>query len=218
MRIERACQAYPAAPLHSAPLDKVRTPADELVRLTRGAAWSAYARGADAVELFNYMGIGKDPRTAALLDECASAEALEGLDRSFFLSYNDLDMSDWLFFPGWRKDGVFARWTELMLRRGEYPYALPRPLRPGVWESFRFASGPCTEKGLRLSVEFEGLPEDARVQIAGADCVLRGGVREAPAGLYPPEDVTVRVCAPEECRVTAACLHVRFPADGAAEQ
>lgn len=210
VRIERACHAYPGAPMDDMPIVGAKMNPEMLNCLTRGAAWTAYHRGADSVELFNYMAARNQPENASIFTDCASVETLAGRKRSFMLTYNDLDMSDWLFFPGWRKDGVFDAWVEQSLAKGTYPYQLPRPIYPGKAERFEFASGPVKESGARISVTLAGLPETARVWIAGARCRYENGAWYAPEGTVSEEDITVLAESDATARVTGAMLTVDF--------
>lgn len=210
IRIERACHPFPGAPMDDIPIVGAKMKPDMLTAITRGAAWSAYHHGADSVELFNYMAARNQPENAPIFSDCASLESLRGKDRSFMLTYNDLNMSDWLFFPGWRKDGVFERWIELELARGTYPYQLPRPLIPKVPTEFVFATGAVEETSAEISVTFAGLPENARVWIADVRCDFANGTWTAPKGTAFADDVCVRVESDSACRITSAVLDVKF--------
>ncbi len=214
VRIEHAYQAYPGAPEQGGTMPEMKKCIENTVRYTRGAAWSAYCRGAKDIEFFNYNRPRNEPEGAPLFADCSSKESLLGKERWFMISYNDLDMPYNLHCTGWRQPGVFPKYIEESLADGSYPYQLPRPVKPGTAEKFVFPSGPVPEKEARLQVCFTGVPQGARVTLAGAEGVFNGTGWDFPAGTVVTGDAEVAVAntAQEEYYVTEAVLKVLFPA------
>lgn len=214
VRIEHAYQAYPGAPEQGGTMPEMKKCIENTVRYTRGAAWSAYCRGAKDIEFFNYNRPRNEPEGAPLFADCSSKESLLGKERWFMISYNDLDMPYNLHCTGWRQPGVFPKYIAESLADGSYPYQLPRPVKPGTAEKFVFPSGPVPEKEARLQVCFTGVPQGARVTLAGAEGVFNGSGWDFPAGTVVTGDAEVAVAntAQEEYFVTEAVLKVLFPA------
>ncbi|MBQ9500601.1 MAG: hypothetical protein IJU70_00445 [Lentisphaeria bacterium] len=213
VRIEHAYQAYPGAPEQSGTMPEMKKCIGNTVRYTRGAAWSAYCRGAKDIEFFNYNRPRDTPEGAPLFADCSSKESLLGKERWFMISYNDLDMPYNLHCTGWRQPGVFPKYIAESLADGSYPYQLPRPVKPGKTEKFVFPSGPVPEKEARLQVCFTGVPQGARVTLGGAEGVFSGAGWDFPAGTAVSGDAEVGVTntAQEEYYITEAVLKVLFP-------
>ena len=213
VRIEHAYQAYPGAPEQGGTMPEMKKCIENTVRYTRGAAWSAYYRGAKDIEFFNYNRPRNAPEGAPLFADCSSKESLLGKERWFMISYNDLDMPYNLHCTGWRQPGVFPKYIAESLADGSYPYQLPRPVKPGAAEKFVFPSGPVPEKEAHLQVCFTGVPQNARVTLSGSEGVFNGSGWDFPAGTAVAGDAEVSVAntAQEEYYVTEAVLKVLFP-------
>ena len=213
VRIECFQNAYPGGPRLDSPRREIPGAFEKAVCFTRGAAWSAYHRGADHLEFFNYHRVRHDPVGRKLFADCASRESLRGKERWSAVCYDDVDMPCDLYYNGWRQPGVFEKYMSESLADGSYPYALPRRIGPGKREKFLFPSGPVPEENACLRAVFSGVPADARVSLGGVPGVCREGGWDFPAGTKVESDAVVEVVSPpgKECYVTEAVLQVRFP-------
>jgi hypothetical protein len=114
----------------------------------RGAAMAALARGSQGIYLFNYFDVGRS--YPELLHEMHSVEAMRGKDRSYVVTFVDINV------PG-----------------KPIPPALPRKLGPGESAEFRLFIGPKPIEGargeVRLDLEAEGPGGQPAVEVTVND-------------------------------------------------
>lgn len=211
VRIENAYQPYPDDVMNNLILPDLKRTNKSNICFTRGAAWSAYCRGAESIEFFNYMSVRSTKECRPIFNDCASLETLKGKERWTMITYNDLDMDDFIFFKGWREPGYFSNWIEENIKTGKYPYQLPRRIAPNATETFSFPCGRILEPNAKVHIAFAGLSTKASVTFQGLptihndtewilhDCILNENDAKVKVTNLSDEDMFIREALMKVC-------------------
>jgi hypothetical protein len=153
---------------------------------------AALARGSQGIYLFNYFDVGS--QMPQLLKEMHSVETLAGKDRSYVVTYTDIQV------PG-----------------KPIPAALPKTLRPGESAEFHVTIGPGPLPGatgrveLALVPEKGGAPPAARVALNGSPALGDGRAFAAPAFREGGNTIRVTNAGPSGVTVEWVELCLHFP-------
>jgi len=158
----------------------------------RGAAMAHLARGSQGIYVFNYFDVGK--KYPFLLNEMNSVEAMKGKDRSYVVTYVDVNI------PG-----------------KPIPPALPKKLAPGGQSEFRLYIGPKPIAGARgeiqLTLTGDGSQCTVLVNDQPTQAASKPGLYTFPRDAFCEGYNTVRVKNAGTGAVTVGGveLSVRFP-------
>ena len=161
----------------------------------RGAAMAALARGSQGIYVFNYFDVGSG--YPELLQQMHSVEALRGKDRSYVVTFVDINV------PGKR-----------------IPPALPKKLGPGESAEFRLFIGPKPIEGARGEVHLDlaaGAPNDPMTAevLVNDQPATAGKVFSFGRSAFRDGDNVIRVrnAGASAITVRSVELCVRFPSD-----
>ncbi|MDD5729103.1 MAG: hypothetical protein PHV59_11120 [Victivallales bacterium] len=115
----------------------------------RGFAMTAWDRGADGIYMFNMMGWQFKEEFRHVFSELGNPETMLGKDRSYVLTWDDMELSIGQQDKCYRVKGYFDKWYAERLREGNYSFALPALIKASEQWKFKFHIGPKPEPELK---------------------------------------------------------------------
>jgi hypothetical protein len=176
---------YPAAP-----------PLENTPEQIRGAAMGALARGSQGIYLFNYMNVGNS--RPYLLKELGAVDTLASKDRSYLVTYTDIEIPNRPIAP-----------------------ALPKSLTPRKSATFPLYIGPKPSSDARAEITLTLKPEEpgrqceAKVTLNGGSPVRTRGF-EFPSNSFREGYNLIRIVntGASTINVNGVELLLRFPKGG----
>ena len=201
--IENAISSFPCA--HPSPVITLEQ--------MRGAAWAALHRGADDIYIFNFMSRRSDSANRAMFEDCGSIETLRGKNRTFKITWDDVEIpirerDEMNRIPGYKE-----KWFAEKMSDGTYPFALPAVIAAAKSKSFELYTGPIPESGAVCSIKINGLNPEVAVTVNGGRCLVEGDIVIVDKTIMRKDNTVIEVInsGKQDIRITDLELSVTFP-------
>ena len=183
------------------------------VEQMRGAAWAALSRGSDDIYIFNFMDRRGDPANRAMFEDCGSIEMLRGKNRTFKITWNDIDVPNRERDKMIRVPGYKEKWFAERMSEGTYPFALPAVIAPAMAKSFKLYTGPVPESGPVCYVKINELNSERIVKVNGHQCSIEGDTALLDKEIMTEENTFVEIInsGKQDITITDLELSVTFP-------